>query len=400
MEFLYKAKNKAGRLIKGAIASPDSKAASVALSDQGLFVINISEKKVNSLGFEKLFQRKTNLKEKIIFTQQLAMMIRSGLSLVEALEALRDEMENKQFSKEIDEIISDIKGGTTLSLALSKHPQSFNEIYINMTKAGENSGKLDLVLERLAMQLEKDYELTRKIKGALYYPFFVLIVLVVVLALVITIIIPQLKNVFDDAGVDLPFLTRMLIELSNILKQYGLYIAALSTALVIALVRLTKQGSGRVLKDKLILKIPIIGNLLEKSYISRFTRTFSSLVSSGMPVINAMEVSSSVIGNVVYEKEISKLKEDIRNGKSVSSTLKSSLLFPKMVGQLSTVGEKSGNLDEVFDKTADFYDRDIESITANLSSLLEPVLMVIMGIGIGIIIISILQPIYGLVNAI
>jgi len=399
MDFKYKAKNKEGREIKGIVTSLDQKAASMALREQGFFVIDIAAKS-KKLDFDKFFIKKVTLKEKIIFTQQLAMMIRSGLSITEALEALKEESENKNFSQQIDKIISDVKGGTNLSAALAMHPQIFNDIYINMTKAGENSGKLDLVLERLAEQLEKDYELTRKIKGALYYPMFVLVALVVVLALVITIIIPQLKNVFDDAGIELPLLTRIIIGISNVLRSHGVYILVIIVGLGILLTKATKKGNGRLMKDRMMLKIPVIGNLLEKSYISRFTRTFSSLVSSGMPVIDAMEVASDVIGNEVYQKEITILKEEIKNGKSISVTLKSSHLFPKMVGQLSTVGEKSGNLDEVFDKTADFYDRDIDSITANLSSLLEPVLMVIMGIGIGLVIISILQPIYGLVNAI
>lgn len=399
MKYTYKAKDKGGKLARGTIEAADEKTAIQSLKDTGLFVIDLKASKKSVFG-GALFQKRVSLKDKIIFTQQLAMMIRSGLSITEALEALKQEAQNQYFAGQIMEITATVKGGTPLSDAFGKFPDTFNDIYINMTRSGESSGKIDAVLDRLANQLEKDYELTRKIRGALAYPLFVVFVLIIVMILVITIIIPQLKIVFDDAGVELPLLTRIVIAISNGIRQYWPIILGILIVIGGGIFWQLKTKKGRNIYDKTIVKVPVFGDLLKKTYVSRFARTFSSLVSSGLPIIDSINVSSRVIGNSVYESELAKISDEVRNGKQISDSLRSSHVFPLMLGQLASVGEKSGNLDEVFAKIADFFDRDIENITANLSQLLEPVLMVFMGIGIGLVIVSILQPIYGLVNAI
>jgi type IV pilus assembly protein PilC len=399
MKYTYKAKDKGGKLARGTIEAADEKTAIQSLKDTGLFVIDLKASKKSVFG-GALFQKRVSLKDKIIFTQQLAMMIRSGLSITEALEALKQEAQNQYFAGQIMEITATVKGGTPLSDAFGKFPDTFNDIYINMTRSGESSGKIDAVLDRLANQLEKDYELTRKIRGALAYPLFVVFVLIIVMILVITIIIPQLKIVFDDAGVELPLLTRIVIAISNGIRQYWPIILGILIVIGGGIFWQLKAKKGRNIYDKTIVKVPVFGDLLKKTYVSRFARTFSSLVSSGLPIIDSINVSSRVIGNSVYESELAKISDEVRNGKQISDSLRSSHVFPLMLGQLASVGEKSGNLDEVFAKIADFFDRDIENITANLSQLLEPVLMVFMGIGIGLVIVSILQPIYGLVNAI
>lgn len=398
MQFTYKAKDNKGKTSKGVIEADQSSSASASLREKGLFVTEIKAK--SGQGFSLPFQKKVAVKDKIIFTQELGIMLKSGLSIVDALGSLKEEVDNRYFSEEIGKILLDVKGGAPFSKALAKHPNIFSEIYINMVKSGEESGKIELVLNRLALQMQKEYELNRKIKNALSYPAFVMVALVGVLALVMIVIIPQLKLIFDDAGVPLPVLTRIIIKLSFALKNYGIYILAGFIVLIIFIVQFNKTPAGRLGIDKLKLKIPVIGSLLKKSYISRFTRTFASLTASGLPLVEVFEVSSKVVGNVVYEDEIGAMAEKIKSGHSISATLKDSKLMPKMIGQLSAVGEKSGNVDEVFDTLSDFFDRDIDSITANLSTMLEPILMVVMGVGIGIIIVSVLQPIYGLVNAI
>jgi type IV pilus assembly protein PilC len=398
MRFAYNAKNKDGKVVKDYIEATDEKTAIQSLKDSQLFVIDIKAKDQNKGA--SVFQQKVGLKEKIIFTQQLAMMIRSGLSVTEALEALRDESQNKSFITAINKVMLDVKGGTTLSEAFSKHPAIFSNIYCNMTKAGEQSGKLDMVLDRLSSQLEKDYDLNRKVRGALSYPIFVMFALIIVMVLIITVIIPQLKSVFDDAGVALPATTRAIIWLSDIFQKYGIYLLIIVGGLIGGFIWALKKRPFRKILDRLYTKIPVIGPLLVKTYISRFSRTFASLVASGMPVLDAITTSSGVVGNIIYSDELIKLVDKVKNGQSVSSAMKQSPLFPRMVSQLSTVGEKSGNLSEVFDKIADFFDRDIDNTTANLSSMLEPVIMVVMGVGIGFIVVSVLQPMYGLVNAI
>ena len=398
MQFTYKAKNKQGELTKGIIDAESKIAAQTVLQEKNLFVLEIigSKKKL----FEKYFKKSIPIKDKIIFTEQLGIMIRSGISIVEGLHALEEETENKNFSLVIQNIISDLEGGTPFSKALEKHPEAFSEIYVNMVKSGEQSGKSDVVLLRLASQLEKEYELKRKIKGALAYPIFVMITLVAVLVLVITFVIPQLKLIFDDAGISLPLLTRMLIGLSIFLQEDGIFVLVALIVATLAGVQFRKTESGRKIFDTLILRIPVFGLLLKKSYMAQFTRTFASLVASGLPLMDVFRVAGGTTGNVLYEKEIEHMASAIKAGQPISATLKKSKLMPIMVGQLASVGEKTGNIDEVFDTLADFFDRDVDNITSNLSMLLEPILMLVMGAGIGLVIIAVLQPIYGLVNAI
>lgn len=361
---------------------------------------NSTTKKEKSGGFSSFLKKRVPLKDKIIFTEQLEIMIRSGLSILDGLRSLQQETENKRLAKEISQVIDDVSGGMPLSDALSKFPQTFNEIYVNLVRSGERSGKVEMVLKRLADQLGKDYELNRKVRGALTYPIFVMVALIGVMSLVLIFIIPQLKVIFDDAGIQLPIMTQMVIGASNILKNYGIFVLLAAIGLIIILGRWHRTSAGRQFFDRMITKIPVIGTLLKKSYFSRFTRTFASLTSSGLPLLEVFKVSSSVVGNVIYQKEIMTMSEKVKNGALVSAVLKSSKLFPGIIGQLAAVGEKSGNLDSVFDSLANFFDRDIDNITSNLSTLLEPFLILIMGAGIGVLIISVLQPIYGLVNAI
>ena len=398
MQYSYKAKNTEGKIVKGIMDAESETIAQNVLREKNLFILEIKGTKEKLL--EKYFKKKIAIKDKIIFTEQLGIMIKSGISIIDGLRALEEETENVKFAIIIKKIISDIEGGTPFSKALEKHDEAFSEIYVNMVKSGEQSGKIDLVLVRLSSQLEKEYELKRKIKGALAYPIFVLFALIAVMVLVITYVIPQLKAVFDDAGVSLPLLTRILIGISVFLQKDGLYILIAFILLAVSIIQFKKTTSGKKVFDTLLLKIPIFGMLLKKSYMAQFTRTFSSLVASGLPLMDVFRVAGGTIGNVLYEKEIEKMAEEIKAGQPISATLKKSKLMPKMVGQLAAVGEKSGNIDEVFDTLADFFDRDVDNITSNLSSLLEPVIMVVMGVGIGLVIVAIYQPIYGLVNAI
>lgn len=400
MQFTYKAKDKSGNVEKGFIEADGELSAAMTLKEKGLFVASIKGKTPSSPLSLNFFKKKVPEKDKIIFTQELGVMLKSGFSIIEALESLKEETANRYFGAEINKIIFDVRGGDPFSEALKKHPSIFSEVYVNMIRSAEESGKMEVVLSRLSTQMQKDYELNRKIKGALYYPAFILVALIAVMALVMIVIIPQLKLIFDDAGVDLPPLTRGIIAISFFLKKFGIYLLLGIVILILGAARYKKTDNGKLFFDRLIVKIPVIGNLLKKTYASRFTRTFASLTASGLPLIEVFNVSGKVIGNTVYEREIKKMAEEVESGHPISTTLKKSKLLPKMIGQLSTVGEKSGNVDEVFDTLADFFDRDIDGMTANLSAMLEPVLMVVMGAGIGLIIISVLQPIYGLVNAI
>ncbi len=397
MHFNYKSRDKEGKIITGEIEASDEQSAVATLRGQGLYISSISSKSA-SVGLPKIFN-KVAIKDKIIFTQQLGVMIKSGLSVVEALEALREETSDKNFMKVINDVISDVKGGKSLSEGFSKHPHIFDGVYVNTISSGEKSGKLDDVLKGLTIQLEKDYAITSKLKGAMVYPIFVITVLIAVMILILVVIIPQLKTIFDDANVELPALTRAVIALSEFVKNYLVYIL-IGVGIIVFLINLYgKSNNGRHVIDKIKLRIPVFGNLFKKTYMARFSRTFSSLTRSGLPLLEIFRTSKQVINNVIYQDEIEKMINKVEVGEMVSKVLKDCPLFPKMVGNLVSVGEKSGSLDTVFDTIADFFDKEVDGITANLSTLLEPLLMVVMGVGIGLIIVSVLQPIYGLVNA-
>ena len=399
MRFKYHARNSDGEAVNSEIEATDEPSAILALRDNGLFVSKISAENEKK-GVFSIFAGKTNLKDRIILTQQMAVMIKSGLSVIDALDALKNEISNKKFSREISEIINDVKGGAQLSEAMAKFPDSFSEVYVNTVKSGEKSGKLDSVLTGLAIQLEKDYVITSKLKGAMTYPIFVLVALVIVMVVVLIVIIPQLKSIFDEVDAPLPPLTRAVIALSEFLKNYIIYIIAGIGILYFALKSFGKTKEGRHLFDSWKIKIPVIGTLLKKTYMAKFTRTFAGLTAAGLPLLDIFETSKKVVGNVLYEDEIEKMAKKVEVGEPISKVLKDSKLFPSMIGQLASVGEKSGSMDQVFDSMANFFDKEVENITNNLSTLLEPVLMVVMGVGIGLIIVSVLQPIYGLVNVI
>lgn len=398
MQFTYKVKDKNGQTSKGVLESDSQESATKSLKEKHFYVIML-EPKSGGLNFG-FFQKKVSIKDKIIFTKQLGIMIKSGLSIIEALDALEEESQSIYFGKQIRLISDEIQGGTPFSDALEKHKNIFSDIYINMVRSGERSGKVDLVLDRLALQLEKEYDLNRKIKGALSYPIFVVFALTAVSILVLTIIIPQLKIIFDDAGVPLPILTKVVIAISEILLNYGLYCLAAVVVLILFVNRFAKTISGKKFFDNLIIKVPVFGTLLKKTYMARFTRNFAALAASGLPLLDVFKVTSNTIGNVIYKAEVERMANAVKSGETVSAAIKSSRLFPKMIGQLSIVGEKSGSLDEVFDTLADFFEKDVDTMTASLSTLLEPIIMVILGVGIGLIILSVIQPMYGLVNAV
>lgn len=398
MEFKYLAKDKNGKIEKGIFEAKDTEEAALLLHQKGLFAVDIRQASKNKFG-SAMFEKITS-SDKIVFTEQISVMIGAGISVIDCLDALKEESQNRKFQSEIQKIIIDIKGGSTLSNALKKFPKTFTPIYVNMVASGEQSGKLEIVFKRLATQMQKEYELNRKVRGALTYPIFVLFTLIIVMILILTFVIPQLKVIFDDAGIKLPYLTRSIIGLSEILKKFGLYILIALAIVGFFIARYRKTPNGKKFFDQLTIKIPVFGLLLRKSYMARFTRTFASLISSGLPLVDALETAGQTIGNSLYESEINKIASSVKSGLTLSDTFKKSSLIPKMVGQLASVGEKSGNIDQVFNTLADFFDRDVDSITANLSVMLEPILMIFMGAAIGIVIISILQPIYGLVNAI
>ncbi len=403
-DFRYTARNTAGQKDQGNIEADSQGEAVKKLRDKGLVVLDISASSSGSIisksavGFR--FRKGVPDKDKIIFTQQLSIMVKAGLPISQALHSLVEETTNKNLGKAVATISADVEGGLPLSTAFAKHPTIFNPVYISILRAGEKSGKLDSVLARLAAQLEKDNDIKSKVKGALAYPAFVLVAMVVIVSLIMVFIIPQIESVFVENNAQLPFLTRVVIGIANILRHQFLFLIAGVVGIVMAYRAYYRTKSGRHRIDLIKLNIPIFGTLFRRVSIARFARIFSTLLSSGIPMLEIFATSKDVVGNEIFREEIEKASKDIENGVEISAALRKQPHIPSIMVQLTAVGEKSGNIDVIYENLANFMEKEVDNLTRNLTTLLEPALMLIMGGVIGVIVIAILLPIYALTSSI
>lgn len=403
MEFIYKAKNQAGEMIENQIQATSETEAIKLLASQKLFVLDIHDTQRKGLQQEFSFRHGVSLKDKIIFTKELAMMIKGGLPLVDSLNALAEQTENKAFAKIINQIMMDVKGGLALSRALSKHAKVFPMVYTAIAASGEQSGKLDEVLLRLADQLQKDYELNMRVRNAMTYPIVITGALVGVMILMLVFVVPQLKIIFTEMGVALPLPTQIILGMSDFIIKYW-YLVIIAVAGLVLLWRLwSKTLRGSLIIDKMKIKVLLFGPLMKKIYLARFSRTMATLVASGLPMLEIIDTVKQVVGNKIYEQAMDQIHQDVENGVTLSMALKKhnpDQIFPAMIYHMTAMGEKSGKVDYVLFEVADFYDKEVEATTNNLTSLIEPILIIIIGAGVGVAIASVILPIYSLVNAI
>ena len=401
MEFIYTAKTDKNEVSSGKIQAQNEKQAINTLQKQGLFVLELeaSHQEITQK-FSFSFRKKVSLKDKIIFTKQLAMMIKGGLPLVEALNALKEQTENQVFREAIVQITDEVRGGVALSKALEKHPKIFDKLYVSVTSSGEQSGKLDQVLERLADQLQKDYDLITKVKAAITYPIVIVCALLGVVVLMLVFVVPQLKGIFSEMGVQLPIFTRILLGTSDFVIRFWYIVIIVIIGLYLAIRYWGKTPRGRLSIDKFKIKVPIFGQLSRKIYMARFTRTMATLVSSGLPMLRILETVKEVVGNQVYKMAFEGISQDVESGVTLSVAIKKQKIFPPMISQMISVGEKSGKIDEILLHLANFYDKEVEASTSALASMIEPILIVIIGAGVGAAIAAVILPIYSLVNVI
>lgn len=405
MKFSYSAKNQSGQIQKGEIEAQNEQLAAKALRENKLYVLEIKEEKGGLPKITKdlkipFIGNKVSIKDKIIFTQQLAMMVKSGLPLVDSFKALEEQTENKYFQKVIAEISDEVKGGKPFSEIINTYPKIFSEFYVAIVRSGEKSGKLDDVLNRLAEQLQKDYDLITKIKAAATYPILVVCALIGIVILMMLFVIPQLKKIFLDMGVELPLVTRIILGTSDILVNYWYIFIILIIGLILGVRFLVRMPRGRLFWDRFKLKIPLIGPITKKLYMARFCRTTGTLVASGLPILNIMETVQGVINNRVYQDAFKKISVDLESGVQLSETIRKQKIFPAMIYHLAAVGEKSGKMDYVLLSMADFFDKEVETSTSSLATLVEPILIIIVGAGVGLVVAAVIMPIYSLVNVI
>ncbi|HTO05824.1 MAG TPA: type II secretion system F family protein [Myxococcota bacterium] len=392
--YTWVGKTREGLSKKGVIVAEDVEAAMTTLRAQAITPTTVKPKGKDLTEIFPFLQGGVKIRDLVIFTRQFATMIDAGLPLVQCLDILGGQQENATFKKVILQIKSDVEAGSTFSDALGKHPKVFDRLFVNLVAAGEVGGILDTILSRLAAYLEKNDKLRRKVKGALTYPAAVTVIAILVVVVMLTKVIPVFEKMFKDFGGTLPAPTQMVINISHWLQAYIIYMMIGVGALGYALKRYYGTTQGRAIMDALFLKSPIFGSLLKKVAVARFSRTLSTMLSSGVPILDALEIVARTAGNVVVEKEILNTKSSIAEGKTIAEPLQGSKVFPGMVVQMISVGEQTGAMDAMLGKIADFYDDEVDTAVDALTSLLEPLLMVGLGGTIGSLLVAMYLPIF------
>lgn len=401
--FSYSAADSQNDIVKGKTELPDRTAVITALAKQGLRPISIKKLKdsKSSFDFDHMFESTRVKQDQLVaFTRQLSAMVSAGVPLLRSLTSIQKHAEDKALQKILADIVKDVEGGMPLGDALAKHPDTFNDIYVNMVRAGEAAGILDDILKRLAGQLEKSAAMRKKIKSAMTYPMVLLGITVLAFFGLMLFVVPQIGKILQDLGgpdAELPLITQIMLGISGFIVNFWWILLPLLGAAIFGLFSyIRKSPKGKRQFDSLILKIPAVKTIVSKIAVARFARTFSALMGAGVAVLEALDVTSRAVGNVLFEETLKQAAVEVKNGKSLSSVIEKSELFPSIVSQMLAVGEETGQTDTVLIKVADFYEEEVDLAIDGISSIIEPVMIVIMGGMVGLIAASVMTPIAGL----
>ncbi|MBA7596524.1 Type II secretion system protein F [subsurface metagenome] len=396
MKFNYQARDKKGQSQRGTIEASSREAALSLLQKHKLFITFLEEAKKKPF-YErqiKLFQR-ISQKDVVNFSRQLSLMFKSKIPLVSALQSIGEQTRNSGLREKILSISQDVEGGTPFSQALSSHPKLFSPFYVSMVKSGEASGTLSESLTYLADHLEKEYYLSSKIKGAMIYPALIVVVVIGVLVMMVYFVIPNMTKVLVETGQELPFLTKVVIGSSNFFRSWGWILFLVIAGLIAGLMRYLKTIEGKRVKDKFLLKTPLIGSFLRMIYLSRFAENLSTLITGGLPIVQALDITGDIVGNVIYQDIISQIKDEVRRGEKISKVLaRFPDKFPPILVQMVTVGEKTGTLGQSLTNVVDFYQKEIDRGINNLLSIIEPLLVIFLGGLVAGLMGAILMPLY------
>ena len=396
--FIYKARDsKTGEMTRGVIQAENERTAGKLLIEQGMTPDRIDED-MSGVGLFQRFQNKITMKDRIVFTRQFATLIGAGLPLSNSLRTVIEQTESKPMQKVVESILVDVEAGKTLTQACEKYPDVFNKVYIALLRAGEASGSLDLSLKRLAQQQEKDNAMISKIRGALVYPAIILMVIIAVLIFMVLMIVPQVQSLYKDIGRDLPWATGVLVSFANFLVASWWLVTIVMGVSSYFLFQFRKTTTGIEWAALLKLNVPLFKRMFWRLYNARFARTASNLMSAGVSIQDTLQISSEAMNNVVLEKEIKEVSEKVKQGKTLSSSLKNLSYILPLVPQMASIGEESGKIDEMLAKAAQVYEDELEEQIRTISTLIEPVLMVVMAVMVGFIIVAVLFPIYAIVN--
>ena len=395
--FTYSARALSGELQSGEIDLPTREEVVGFLRRQRLVPVAVKAKPKD---ISISFGTGVKMREVVIFTRQFSTMIAAGLPLVQSLSILAEQTENQKFAAIITEVLNDIQAGQTLADAMKRHPKIFTDLYVNMIAAGEAGGILDVILDRLAVFLEKNDALVRKIKGAMTYPAVMLFVVIAATTILLWKVVPVFAGIFMDAGMALPMPTLVVLAVSEFLQSYIHLLMLGVIAAAFAVRQYYKTSSGKLAIDKLLLRLPVLGSLIRKSAVSRFTRTLGTLVSSGVSILEGLEITARTAGNRVVHDAVMRSRASIAGGATISDPLKASGVFPPMVVQMINVGEQTGGLDEMLSKIADFYDDEVDAAVSALTSVLEPIMIVVMGVVIGGMVVAMYLPMFDLMKTV
>jgi len=393
--FTYTARAVNGELKTSTIDAPSREEVVAQLRRQRMSVVKVDEqtKKVKTRGSIKM-------RDIVIFTRQFSTMINAGLPLVQALDILAKQTENKVLSEVTRAVVFDVESGHTVADALAKHPNAFSDLYVNMVAAGEAGGIIDTILMRLATFMEKNDALVRKVKGAMIYPGVIMSVAFIAICVLLIFVIPVFESMFGSVGLALPLPTRIVIGMSRFLKGYWWLLGGTVGGGFMLLKRYYATSGGKLTIDKLLLKMPVLGDVLRKSAVSRFTRTLGTLISSGVSILDGLEITAKTAGNRVIQDAIMQSRASIAGGDTIAAPLQKSAVFPPMVISMIAVGEQTGGLDEMLSKIADFYDEEVDAAVGGLLSLLEPIMIVFLGIVVGGMVVAMYLPIFDMINAV
>ncbi len=396
--FVYTGRTRSGQTITGEMEAATREAVAAKLRTQQIIATNVRGKPrdITIPGFGGGVDEK----EIVVFTRQFATMIDAGLPLVQCLEILASQQENKVFKKALTEIRQSVEGGLTFAAALKQHPKIFTSLYANMVEAGEAGGILDTILNRLAIYMEKAMALKKKVKSAMIYPSTIVTVAMVVVIFLLVFVIPTFKAMFEGFGAALPLPTVIILDLSRLMITYWYLLLGIPVGLVLGLRMWYKTAAGKLAVDTFMLKTPVFGMLIRKVAVAKFTRTLGTLISSGVAILDGLDITARTAGNKVVERAVLQTRASIAEGKTIAEPLKASGVFPAMVVQMIAVGEQTGALDAMLSKIADFYDEEVDTAVSNLTALLEPMLMVFLGVIIGGVVIAMYLPIFKLVTVV
>ena len=400
--YVFKGRNKLNEIVVGERVADNREALRQILRKEQVTLTSVKEKG-REIGIPKIGSRKkVKAKELSVFTRQFSVMIDAGLPLVQCLEILAQQQDNKYFQRVLLQVRQDVEEGSTLAVAMARHPRVFDQLYANMVEAGETGGILDLILQRLSTFIEKIVKLKRDIISAMIYPSAVILLAIVAVAVIMVVVIPQFQNIFLGLlgpGEQLPLPTRIVVGISNFLAGWGGLIILVSViGIVVAIKFYYRTPGGRKNIDWVLLKVPILGDIFRKIAVARFSRTLSTLLSSGVPILQSLDITAKTSGNVIIEEAITKVRIGVERGESFVDPLKATEVFPHMVAQMIGIGEQTGALDAMLGKIADFYESEVDSAIANLLTLIEPLLIGFLGVTIGSIVISMYLPLFTLIG--